>query len=215
VAAIFVEPIQGEGGYVMPPPGWLAELRALCDTHGILLVVDEVQTGVGRTGRMWAVEHEGVEPDVLLAGKGLASGLPLSAMIARSDAMHWEPGMHGSTFGGNPVACAAALATLDLVEGTLVQRAADMGGYLMTRLGELRDRHRVIRAVRGRGLMVGVELADHERAVQVEQEAFRRGLVMLTAGEAVVRLSPALVVTRELIDIALDILDGVLATMAA
>jgi 4-aminobutyrate aminotransferase len=174
-----------------------------------------VQTGVGRTGRMWAVEHEGVEPDVLLAGKGLASGLPLSAMIARSDAMRWEPGMHGSTFGGNPVACAAALATLDLVDGSLVHRAADMGGYLMTRLGELRDGHRLIRAVRGRGLMVGVELIDRERAVQVEQEAFRRGLVMLTAGEAVVRPSPALVVTREQIDIAIDILDGVLATMAA
>jgi 4-aminobutyrate aminotransferase len=215
VAAIFVEPIQGEGGYVMPPSGWLAELRALCDTHGILLVVDEVQSGVGRTGRMWAVEHEGVEPDVLLAGKGLASGLPLSAMIARSDAMQWEPGMHGSTFGGNPVACAAALATLDLVEGSLIERAADLGAYLMMRLGELRDRHRLIRAVRGRGLMVGVELANHERAVHMEQEAFRRGLVMLTAGEAVVRLSPALVVTREQIDIAIDILDGVLATMAA
>jgi 4-aminobutyrate aminotransferase len=200
---------------VMPPPGWLAELRALCDTHGILLVVDEVQSGVGRTGRMWAVEHVGVEPDVLLAGKGLASGLPLSAMIARSDAMHWEPGMHGSTFGGNPVACAAALATLDLVEGSLIERAADLGAYLMMRLGELRDRHRLIRAVRGLGLMVGVELADHERAVHMEQEAFRRGLVMLTAGEAVVRLSPALVVTREQIDIAIDILDGVLATMAA
>jgi 4-aminobutyrate aminotransferase len=215
VAAIFVEPIQGEGGYVMPPPGWLAELRALCDAHGILLVVDEVQTGIGRTGRMWAVEHEGVEPDVLLAGKGLASGLPLSAMIARSDAMHWEPGMHGSTFGGNPVACAAALATLDLVEGDLVQRAADMGMFLTTRLGELRDGHGLIRALRGRGLMVGVELVDRERAVRLEQEAFRRGLVMLTAGETVVRLSPALVVTREQIDIAIDILDGVLATMAA
>jgi 4-aminobutyrate aminotransferase len=215
VAAIFVEPMQGEGGYVMPPRGWLAELRALCDAHGILLVVDEVQTGIGRTGRMWAVEHEGVEPDVLLAGKGLASGLPLSAMIARSDAMHWEPGMHGSTFGGNPVACAAALATLDLVEGGLVQRAADMGMFLTTRLGELRDGNGLIRAVRGRGLMVGVELVDHERAVRLEQEAFRRGLVMLTAGETVVRLSPALVVTREQIDIAIDILDGVLATMAA
>ena len=214
VAAIFVEPIQGEGGYVVPPPGWLAELRALCDGHGILLVADEVQTGIGRTGRMWAVEHEGIEPDVLLAGKGLASGLPLSALIARGDAMQWEPGMHGSTFGGNPVACAAALATLDLVEGGLVHRAAEMGTYLMTRLGDLRDRHHVIRAVRGRGLMIGVELAGHEEAVYVEQVAFRRGLVTLTAGESVLRLSPALVVTREQIDVAVDILVGVLATMA-
>jgi len=128
--------------------------------------------------------------------------------------MQWEPGMHGSTFGGNPVACAAALATLDLVEGGLVHRAAEMGTYLMTRLGDLRDRHHVIRAVRGRGLMIGVELAGHEQAVYVEQEAFRRGLVTLTAGEAVLRLSPALVVTREQIDIAVDILDDVLATMA-
>jgi 4-aminobutyrate aminotransferase len=215
VAAIFVEPIQGEGGYVVPPAGWLAELRALCDAHGILLVVDEVQTGVGRTGRMWAIEHEGVEPDVLLAGKGLASGLPLSAVVARAEVMKWEPGMHGSTFGGNPVACAAALATLDLVEGGLIRQAAARGDYLRACLDRLAASHPVIRDVRGRGLMVGIELPDHDAAVHVEQEAFRRGLLVLTAGPATVRLSPALVVTEPQIDTTCDILDATLATMGA
>jgi 4-aminobutyrate aminotransferase len=208
VAAIVVEPIQGEGGYVVPPMGWLAELRALCDAHGILLVADEVQSGVGRTGRMWAVEHEDVAPDVVVAGKGLASGLPLSAVIARADVMRWAPGAHGSTFGGNPVACAAALATLDLVENGLVANAARTGAYLVDAL-----RARGLR-VRGRGLMVGIDLGDHDAAVHVEQEAFRRGLVLLTAGTGVVRLSPALAVTPEQVDAAVGIIDAVLATMA-
>ena len=215
VAAIFVEPIQGEGGYVVPPEGWIAELRALCDAHGILLVADEVQSGVGRTGRMWAIEHEGVEPDVLLAGKGLASGLPLSAVIARADVMKWEPGMHGSTFGGNPVACAAALATLDLIDGGLLDAAVVRGDYFHTRLEELAVSHPTIRDVRGRGLMLGIELADHDAAVHVEQEAFRRGLVVLTAGASTIRLSPALVITRTQIDTAIDILDAVLATIGS
>jgi 4-aminobutyrate aminotransferase len=258
VAAIFVEPIQGEGGYIVPPPGWIAELRALCDAHGILLVADEVQTGfgrtgrfwgtdhyavrpdivitakglasgfplsaiaapgelmskawpgsqsgIGRTGRLWAIEHEGIEPDIVLAGKGLASGLPLSALIARADLMRWEPGMHGSTFGGNPVACAAALATLELVQGGLTDRAAELGAYLVTRLGELRG----VREVRGRGLMVGIDLGDHDAAVHVEQESFRHGLVVLTCGETALRLSPALTATRDHVDIAVGILDTVL-----
>jgi 4-aminobutyrate aminotransferase len=189
-------------------------LRAICSAHGIALVVDEVQSGVGRTGRMWAIEHEGVEPDVLLVGKGLASGLPLSAVIAREDLMQWEPGMHGSTFGGNPVACAAALATLDLVEGELTAQAATTGAYLRARLDTLATRHDAIRDVRGRGLMIGVEFPDHDFAVGVEQEAFRRGLVLLTAGPSAVRLSPALTVTQEQVDVAVDILDAVLATMS-
>jgi 4-aminobutyrate aminotransferase len=213
VAAIFVEPIQGEGGYVVPPAGWLAELRAICDEHGIALVADEVQTGVGRTGRMWAIEHEDVAPDVLLAGKGLASGLPLSAIIARDDLMQWEPGMHGSTFGGNPVACAAALATLDLVDPDLTRAAERTGAYLRGRLDGLAARHPTVREVRGRGLMIGVEVSDHDAAVHIEQETFRRGLVVLTAGPAAVRLSPALVVTNEQVDTAVDIIDAVLATM--
>ncbi|HET9728746.1 MAG TPA: aminotransferase class III-fold pyridoxal phosphate-dependent enzyme, partial [Acidimicrobiia bacterium] len=215
VAAIFVEPIQGEGGYVVPPAGWIAELRALCDEHGIALVVDEVQSGVGRTGRMWAIEHEDVQPDVLLAGKGLASGLPLSAVIARDDLMQWEPGMHGSTFGGNPVACAAALATLDLMHDGLIEGAAAAGAYLRTRLDDLAARHAAIREVRGRGLMIGVELADHDAAEHVEQETFRRGLIVLTAGASTIRLSPALVVTNDQIDTAVRILDGVLAELPA
>jgi len=210
VAAIFVEPIQGEGGYIVPPTGWLAELRDLCDTTGILLVADEIQSGIGRTGRMWAVEHEGVAPDVILAGKGLASGLPLSAVIARADVMRWAPGTHGSTFGGNPVACAAALATLDLVEGGLIEHAAAIGVYARARLEEMAGRHKTIGEVRGRGLMLGIELADHDAAVQVEQDSFRRGLVVLTAGESTVRLAPALMVSRGQVDTAVSILDTVL-----
>ena len=210
VAAIFVEPVQGEGGYIVPPAGWLAELRRLCDAHGILLVADEVQSGIGRTGRMWAIEHEGVAPDVILAGKGLASGLPLSAVIARDDVLLWEAGMHGSTFGGNPVACAAALATLDLIEGGLIDEAAATGAYLRGRLDELAAHHSVIVEVRGRGLMLGVDVGDHDAAARVEQEAFHRGLVLLTAGESAVRLSPALTVSRYQVDTAIDILGTVL-----
>jgi 4-aminobutyrate aminotransferase len=213
VAAIVVEPIQGEGGYVVPPPGWIAELRRICDAHGILLVADEVQSGVGRTGRMWAIEHEGVEPDVVLAGKGLASGLPLSAVIARESVMRWEPGMHGSTFGGNPVACAAALATLDLVEDGLIAQAEATGTLLRVRLEELARKHSCITDVRGRGLMVAIDLGDHDGAVAVEQRAFDHGLVVLTAGASAIRLSPALTLSRAHIETAVDILDAVLATM--
>jgi 4-aminobutyrate aminotransferase len=210
VAAIVVEPIQGEGGYVVPPAGWLAELRDLCDEHGIVLVADEVQSGVGRTGRVWAIEHEGVVPDVILAGKGLASGLPLSAVIARSDLMTWGAGKHGSTFGGNPVACAAALATLDLVEDELAANAAAVGAHLLDRLRALAVAHPQVREVRGRGLMIGIELPTHDDAVALEQECFARGLLVLTCGESSVRLAPPLVVTTEQADIALDILDAVL-----
>ena len=149
VAAIFVEPIQGEGGYVVPPAGWLRDLRALCDRHGILLVADEVQCGVGRTGKMWACEHDGVEPDILLTAKGLGSGMPIGAMIARESISTWETGSHGSTFGGNPVCCAAALATLDLVESELMANAARMGERLMAGLRQLQEKHACIGDVRG------------------------------------------------------------------
>jgi len=211
VAAIVVEPIQGEGGYLVPPAGWLAELREICDEHGIVLVADEVQSGVGRTGKMWAVEHEDVVPDVILAGKGLASGLPLSAVIARNDLMTWDAGKHGSTFGGNPVACAAALATLDLVEGGLADNATVVGDYLLEGMRKLAAKHDTIRDVRGRGLMIGVELPTHDDAVDLEQECFRRGLLLLTCGESSVRLAPPLVVTREQADTALAIIDTALA----
>jgi 4-aminobutyrate aminotransferase len=205
VAAIFVEPIQGEGGYIVPPSGWLQELRDLCDRHGILLVMDEVQSGVGRTGTMWACEHDGVAPDIITAGKGLASGLPLAAIIARDSIMQWAPGKHGSTFGGNPVACAAAIATLDLVETELAANAAARGDQLLAGLRELQVDHSVIEAVRGRGLMIGFDLADHDMAVAFEQECFQRGLLTLTCGRRGIRLAPPLVVTEAQCDRALQI----------
>lgn len=197
VAAIFVEPIQGEGGYIVPPAGWLQSLRDLCDEHGILLVMDEVQSGVGRTGKMWACEHDGVAPDIITAGKGLASGMPLSAVIARDEIMQWDPGKHGSTFGGNPVACAAALATLDLVESELAANATARGDQLLAGLRALQDRFPIIRDVRGRGLMIGFDLVDHDMAADFEREAFERGLLALTCGQRGVRMAPPLVVTDE------------------
>ncbi len=209
VAAIFVEPIQGEGGYIVPPPGWLADLRRLCDQHGIVLVMDEVQSGVGRTGRMWACEHDGVEPDILCTGKGLASGLPLAGIVARSALMSWEPGGHGSTFGGNPVACAAALATLDLVAAGLADNAAAVGAHLLQRLQDLAGRSPLIQQVRGRGLMVGIDLPDHAHAVAVERTCFQHGLLVLTCGKRTVRLAPPLVVTTHEADAAVDILGRV------
>ena len=213
VAAIVVEPIQGEGGYVVPPPGWLAALRELCDAHGILLVADEVQSGIGRTGRMWAVEHEGVVPDILVAGKGIASGLPLGAMLAREEVATWTPGTHGSTYGGNPIACAAALATLDLVEAGLAEAAERVGERLRGGLRALAERHPAIRDVRGRGLMVGIELADHDTAAALEQACFRRGLLILSAGDAAVRISPPLVVSDAQIERGLALLDETLGDL--
>jgi 4-aminobutyrate aminotransferase len=209
VAAIFVEPIQGEGGYIVPPAGWLGELRDLCTAHGIVLVADEVQSGVGRTGRMWAVEHEGIEPDVILAGKGLASGLPLAAVIARGELMRaWGPAKHGSTFGGNPVACAAAIATLDLVEDSLAVNANRVGNHLLRGLVELEARCPEIVEVRGRGLMIGIEFESHAIAHEVEQAAFRRGLLVLTCGPASLRLAPPLTVTERQADLAVSLLEA-------
>ncbi len=215
VAAVFVEPIQGEGGYLVPPDGWLGELRELCDRHSILLVVDEVQTGIGRTGDMWAVEHEGVTPDVLLSGKGLASGLPLSAIIARDDLMTWGPGRHGSTFGGNPVACAAALVTLDLVERELAANAATVGHHLLAGLRRVAEHQPLITEVRGRGLMIGIELPDRGTATALEQACFRRGLLILTCGRRAVRMAPPLVVTREQVDSAITIVEDACTEVAA
>jgi 4-aminobutyrate aminotransferase len=213
VAAIFVEPIQGEGGYIVPPAGWLLELRDLCDEHGILLVTDEVQSGVGRTGRMWAAEHEGVEPDIMCVGKGLASGLPLAGIVARASVMDWEPGGHGSTFGGNPVACAAALATLELVEQELAANAADVGGHLFTAMSELSERQPTIGQVRGRGLMIGIDLPSHQAATELERACFERGLLVLTCGERSIRLAPPLVVTRGQVDTAVSIMDAALTAI--
>jgi 4-aminobutyrate aminotransferase len=215
VAAIFVEPVQGEGGYIVPPAGWLAKLRELCDRHGILLVMDEVQSGIGRTGTMWACQHpdiggEGIEPDIMTIGKGLASGLPLAGIVAKSSIMDWEPGGHGSTFGGNPVACAAAIATIDLVENGLADNAAKVGSHLLSALADLQDEQPLITQVRGRGLMIGLDLPDHDTADDLQAALFRRGLLTLTCGERTMRLAPPLVVTIEQADIAVDILAEVL-----
>ena len=222
VAAIFVEPIQGEGGYVVPPPGWLRDLRAVCDRYGILLVADEVQSGVGRTGKMWACDHEGVEPDILLTAKGLGSGMPIGAMIAKESVSTWEAGSHGSTFGGNPVCCAAALATLDLVEGGLMANAAEMGERLRGGVLRLAEKHACIGDVRGVGLMVGVEfVTDHatrepapETVRRLVQGAFQRGLLLLGAGKSTLRLAPPLVVSARDIDVALEMIDAGLSGIA-
>jgi 4-aminobutyrate aminotransferase len=221
VAAIFVEPVQGEGGYVVPPRGFLTALRELCDRHGILLVIDEVQSGIGRTGKMFACQHEGVEPDIVLTAKGLGSGMPIGAIIAREEVMKWGQGAHGSTFGGNPVCCAAALATLDLVEGGLMANAQAMGERLMSGLSRLAERHETIGDVRGLGLMIGVEFvtdrATREPAPKVVQElvqrAFRRGLLLLGAGKSALRLAPPLVIDAYDVDTALGLIDETLGEL--
>jgi 4-aminobutyrate aminotransferase len=199
VAAIVVEPIQGEGGYIVPEDGFLEGLRALCDRHGILLVADEIQSGAGRTGRMWAVEHWNVEPDILLVAKGIASGMPLGALVARAEIMEsWGIGAHGSTYGGNPVACAAALATIELLEGGLVENARARGEQAMTLLGALAGRFpSVITEIRGKGLMIGIEFDSPERAEAVQWAAFERGLLVLECGKQTVRMCPPLIVTAD------------------
>jgi 4-aminobutyrate aminotransferase len=207
VAAIVVEPVLGEGGYVVPPDGWLAYLRELCDRHGILLVADEVQSGMGRTGKVWAIEHWGVEPDIVVAGKGIASGLPLGAMVAREDLMRWEAGAHGSTYGGNPVACAAALVSMDLIERELADNAAKVGHEMLQHLRDMADRRSVITEVRGLGLMIGVEFPEHDTADAVEKAAFRRGVLALGAGDRAVRISPPLVIRSDQAEAGLEVFE--------
>jgi 4-aminobutyrate aminotransferase len=215
VAAIVVEPVLGEGGYVLPPEGWLRYLRDLCDAHGILLVADEVQSGMGRTGRWWAIQHADVEPDVMLTGKGIASGMPLGGMVAREDLMTWDSGAHGSTYGGNPVACAAALATIAVIEDeALMANAVEVGEILVGGLRELRDRYPMIVDVRGLGLMIGVQLPDHDHMVAVEEACFRRGLLVLGCGDDVVRMSPPLVFRKEQAETALEVFGEALAEVA-
>ena len=207
IAAIVVEPIQGEGGYVFPDDDFLPRLRALCDKHGILLVADEVQTGAGRTGAMWAVDHWGVKADIVAVAKGIASGMPLSAMIARADLMTWSKGHHGSTFGGNAVSCAVALETIALLEEGLIANAAERGRQAMQGLSALIDQHpELVREVRGKGLMIGVQLESGETAEAVQWACFERGLLVLEAGDDVVRLCPPLVVTSGDVDTAVRIL---------
>jgi 4-aminobutyrate aminotransferase len=212
VAAIVVEPVLGEGGYIVPPDGWLHALRELCDRHGILLVCDEVQSGMGRTGKMWSVEHCGVEPDILLAGKGIASGMPLGAMIARDDTMTWTAGTHGSTYGGNPVSCAAALATIEVIQDGLLENAAKVGEALLNGLRDMQERRpAMIREVRGVALMIGVELPDHDASSALELAAFKRGLLVLGCGDNAVRMSPPLVLREDQARVALDVLEDAIA----
>jgi 4-aminobutyrate aminotransferase len=197
VAAVFVEPIQGEGGYLVPPDDFMPRLRELTLKHGILLVADEVQSGMGRTGKLLAVEHTGVEPDIVCLAKGIASGLPLGAFIARAEQMSWPPGSHGSTFGGNPIACAAGLVTLDLLEEGLMENAANVGAQMQDGLREIAATHKQVTDVRGRGLMQALELKTADQAAQLVQTAFERGLLLLTAGTRAVRICPALVIDRD------------------
>ena len=209
VAAIVVEPVLGEGGYLLPPPDFLPGLRRLCDQHGILLVFDEVQSGMGRTGKMFAAEHFGVVPDVIVLAKGIASGMPLGAMMARREFMTWPAGSHGSTCAGNPVCCAAALATLDLLQGGLVENSARQGTALRDRLAaSLMNAGVGVEDVRGLGLMIGVEFDRHDRADAVAQLCFRRGLLVLECGQKAIRISPPLIVTDAHLDAIVEVFTG-------
>ncbi len=215
VAGILVEPIQGEGGYVVPPPGFFPALRALCDRYGILLIADEVQSGVGRTGKMWAIENFGVEPDVVCSAKGIASGFPLGITFARKSVFSWKKGAHGNTYGGNPMACAASLATLELIENGYMQNAIEVGQYALQKLSEMKLRHPSIGEVRGLGLMIGVDFvkepgtnkASEEIRDRVVDEAFPRGLLLLGCGKSTIRIAPPLCITKSEIDEGLEIFE--------
>jgi 4-aminobutyrate aminotransferase len=220
VAAIFVEPIQGEGGYVVAPTVFMQELRGICDRHGILLVVDEVQSGIGRTGKWFAVEHTGVQPDMVCMAKGIASGMPLGVTMSKADIMNWVPGSHASTFGGNPVSIAAALATLDVIEKENLRRnSEEVGNHMMKRMADWPKKHKLVGDVRGRGLMIGVDIvkdqttkeygaAERDRIVEL---AFERGVLFLGCGPSTVRIAPPLVVTKDEADVAVDVLEECIA----
>ena len=214
VAGILVEPIQGEGGYLVPPDGFLQGLRALCDRHGIMLIFDEVQSGIGRTGRMFAAHHVGVAPDIMTLAKGLGSGMPIGLVVAKKKWMEqWKRGAHGNTYGGNPVCCAAALATIDVVEREYMANAAAVGAYFMTKLRELQGGYACIGEVRGRGLMIGMELvnADGTPAKKLCEDvvtrAYHNGLLLLSCGQSTVRFMPPLLITTENVDDAMTMLE--------
>jgi len=215
IAGVLVEPIQGEGGYVVPPDGFFPALRKLCDKYGILLIVDEVQSGMGRTGKWWAIEHWGVEPDIVVSAKGIASGLPLGACIARESVMTWPKGAHGNTYGGNPIACAASLATIDLIEEKYLANAAEVGQYTLDALEEIKARHTSIGDVRGKGLMIGVEFVKDKDTKEpnveiremIEQRAFEHGLLSLGCGKSSIRLAPPLCITKQEVDEGLEIFE--------
>jgi 4-aminobutyrate aminotransferase len=216
IAAVFIEPIQGEGGYLPAPARFLQKLQALCRHHGILLVLDEVQSGMGRTGKWWACEHSGIEPDIICIAKGIASGMPLGAMVARASVMDWKPGSHATTFGGNPVCIAAGLATMNVLEGGYIANAAKMGEFLFARMNGWPSRFRIVGDVRGKGLMIGIEFVRDQKTREkspeirekIIQAAFQRGLLVLGAGGNGVRLSPPLMIDEEQADCALRILES-------
>ena len=215
VAAIVVEPIQGEGGFIPAPLRFLQELQHICNKHGILLIMDEVQAGMGRTGKMWAFDHAGITPDIVLAAKGIASGMPISAFIAKDSVMQWTRGSHGTTYGGNPVCVAAALATLDLIEGGLMANAKKVGEHIFRKIGDWPKRFKIVGDVRGKGLMIGVEIVRDQRTKEKDKElrdrvvegAFRRGLLTLDSGENSIRISPPLIIDEEQADCAVRILE--------
>ena len=223
VAAIFVEPIQGEGGYVVAPTIFMQELRRICDRHGILLVADEVQSGAGRTGKWWAIEHTGVEPDIVCIAKGIASGMPLGITMAKAEVMDWVPGSHASTFGGNPVCIAAALATMDVLESEAIHNAEVVGRHIMERIADWPQRLELVGDVRGLGLMIGVEIVTDKQARtqgtverdRIVQLAFERGVLFLGAGPNSIRIAPPLVVTKEQADIAMDVLEECIGLAAS
>jgi 4-aminobutyrate aminotransferase len=222
VAAIFVEPIQGEGGYLVPADSFLQELRRLCDHHGILLVADEIQSGAGRTGKWWAIEHSGVKPDMVLIAKGIASGMPIGICMTKAEIMDWVPGSHGSTFSGNPLCLAAALATMDVIEREGMKNAAAVGAAALARLQSWPKKHSVVGDVRGRGLMIGIEIVQDQHSKkparklreEIVEMAFERGLLLLGCGESTIRLCPPLIVSQKEMDIALDILEGCISSAA-
>jgi 4-aminobutyrate aminotransferase len=218
VAAIFFEPIQGEGGYVVPPPNYFKKLKELADKYGILLVDDEVQTGMGRTGKFFGIEHWGIIPDILTVAKGIAGGLPLGACIAKSGIMSWKPGSHASTFGGNPVACKVSLKIIEILENGLLENVRKAGEYLLNLLKEIEKRYEIIGDVRGKGLMIGVEIVkdkkskerDKERRDKIVYKCFEKGVLLLPAGENCIRFCPPLIISKEEIDIGIEIFEGVI-----
>jgi 4-aminobutyrate aminotransferase len=223
VAGIVVEAVQGEGGYVPAPAEFLQGLRRICDEHGILLIVDEVQSGMGRTGKMFASDHYDLKPDIVTIAKGIGSGMPIGATVARADLMNWQKGAHASTFGGNPVCIAAALKTIELLQGGLVDNAAEVGDYLQSELKRLKAKHDCIGDVRGLGMMVGVEFVQDrtskapasELRDRIEMECYKRGLIILGAGTSTIRWSPPLILTRENVDVAIEIFDEAVTAASA
>jgi 4-aminobutyrate aminotransferase len=219
-AGILLEPIQGEGGYVVPPDDFFPGLRALCDRHEILLIVDEVQSGVGRTGQWWAVQNWETEPDIVCFAKGIASGVPLGGIMAREKVMTWPTGAHGNTYGGNPIACSAGLATLKLIKGGYLQNAAEVGEYTMDALCEIQARHPSIGDVRGKGLMVGVEFVSdkqnkkpaHNLRDRIVELAFQEGLLTLGSGMSSIRIAPPLNIRKEQVDEGLNFLEAAITT---